>query len=121
MIIFVRRSCCFASAPRPLNYSDGEPSSSSDLTKAPLLSLAMGLTTILTTVFVHRNTPKSKILILKENWPSVDGLGHTADVWGARGREFKISPAGPKHSTGHLKLLHHYWARSMRSIVTRKS
>jgi hypothetical protein len=50
----------------------------------------MGLTTILTTIWVvHRNTPKRKIHIFKENWTSVDGLGRAADVWGSRGREFK--------------------------------
>ena len=32
--------------------------------------------------FVHRNTPKREILIFKENWTSVDSLGHAADVWG---------------------------------------
>jgi hypothetical protein len=40
---------------------------------------------------------------------------------GVKGSRVQISPARPKHSTGHLKLLHHYWARSVRSIVTRKS
>ncbi len=43
----------------------------------------MGLTTILTTIWVvHRNTPKCKILISKENWTSEDVGGHAADVWG---------------------------------------
>jgi hypothetical protein len=45
----------------------------------------MGLTTILTTIgFVHRNTPKCKILIFKENWTPADILGQAADVWGSR-------------------------------------
>ena len=58
--------------------------------QASSLSLAMGLTTILTTIWVfHRNTPKCKILNFKENWTSEDVYGHAADVWGSRGREFK--------------------------------
>jgi len=45
------------------------------------LSSAMGLTTILTTIWVvHRNTHKRKILISKENWTSEDVGGHAADV-----------------------------------------
>jgi hypothetical protein len=53
------------------------------------LSLAMGLTTILTLTFVHGNAPKSRILISKENWTSGDVRGHAADVWGSRARGFK--------------------------------
>ena len=47
------------------------------------LSLAMVLTTILTTIgFVHRNTTMCKSLNFKENWTSRDVFGHAADVWG---------------------------------------
>jgi hypothetical protein len=49
------------------------------------LSLAMGLTTILPPVaFGHRNAPKFRILIFKENWTSGDVRGHAANVWGSR-------------------------------------
>ena len=62
--------------------------------RASSLSLAMGLTTILTTIWVvHRNTPKCKILIFKENWTSGDLLGHAADVWGSKSHEFLSCPA----------------------------
>jgi hypothetical protein len=45
----------------------------------------MGLTTILTTIWVvHRNAPKCEIPIFKESLTSVDVLGHAADVWGSR-------------------------------------
>jgi hypothetical protein len=51
--------------------------------RASSLSLAMGLTTILTTIeLVHRNTPKCETPISKESLTSVDVLGHAADVWG---------------------------------------
>jgi hypothetical protein len=40
-------------------------------------------------VFVHRHTPKCRIVIFKENRTFVDVLGPAADVWGSRGREFK--------------------------------
>jgi hypothetical protein len=54
----------------------------------------MGLTTILTTIwFVHRNTPKRRILIFKENWTSVDVLGHAADVWESSAMSFVLSAA----------------------------
>ena len=50
------------------------------------LSSAMRLTTI-------RVCPPKYVevqfLIFKENWTSGDVLGHAADVWGSRGREFK--------------------------------
>ena len=50
----------------------------------------MGLTTILTTIWVCPPNPcKCGILIFKENWTPPDILGHAADVWGSRGREFK--------------------------------
>jgi hypothetical protein len=44
--------------------------------------------------FVYRNTPKCKILILRENWTSGDVLGHAADVWGSKSHEFLSCPAG---------------------------
>jgi hypothetical protein len=50
--------------------------------RAYSLSLAMGLTTILTLTFVHRNASKSRILISEENWTSGDVRGHAPDVWG---------------------------------------
>jgi hypothetical protein len=64
------------------------------------LSLAMGLTTILTTIdFVHRNTPMCKILISKENWTSEDVCGHTADVWGQGVASSNLAnPTKPIHS-----------------------
>jgi hypothetical protein len=51
--------------------------------QASSLSLAMGLTTIVTTISV--DPPKylrCEILIFKENWTSMDVLGHAPDVWG---------------------------------------
>jgi hypothetical protein len=55
------------------------------------LSLAMGLTTILTTIWVcHRNAPKSKALICKGNRTSTDSLGHAADVWGSRAMSSRL-------------------------------
>jgi hypothetical protein len=67
----------------------------------------MGLTTILTTIcFVHRTTPKCKIIIFKEDWTSKDVRGDAADVWGSRVSRVQISwdvrlpePAEVGHST----------------------
>ncbi|MGH3341178.1 MAG: hypothetical protein ACRDPL_20400, partial [Propionibacteriaceae bacterium] len=54
-----------------------------DLIKVSL-SLAMGLTTILTTFrFVHQNPPQWEITISKENWTSEDLCGRAADIWGS--------------------------------------
>lgn len=41
-------------------------------------------------------------LIFKENWTSKDVLGHAADVWGSRGREFK---SRQPHSSFEIILL----------------
>jgi hypothetical protein len=58
--------------------------------RASSLRLAMGLTTILTTIWVcPPNLPQCRILIYQGNRTSVDALGRAADVWGSRGREFK--------------------------------
>jgi hypothetical protein len=47
------------------------------------LSLAIGLTTILTTIWVvHRNAPKCGVLVFKESWTAEDVRGHAADVSG---------------------------------------
>src|SRR6185312_5827117 len=54
--------------------------------RAYSLSLAMGLTVILTTIsLIHRNAPSSRTLISKESRTSEDVRGHAADVWGSRG------------------------------------
>jgi hypothetical protein len=48
----------------------------------------MGLTTILTTIWVcPPKCAKVQIHIFKENRTSVDVLGHAADVWGSNGPE----------------------------------
>jgi hypothetical protein len=48
----------------------------------------MGLTTILTTI---RVCPPKYVEVqnpyFEENWTSVDGLGHAADVWGSKSPE----------------------------------
>ena len=59
--------------------------------RAYSLSLAMGLTVILTTIaFIRRNAPNSRTLISKENWTSEDVRGHAADVWGSKGLPWSI-------------------------------
>jgi hypothetical protein len=82
--------------------------------RASSLRLAMGLTTILTTIWVC--PPKSVTVqnpYLQGNRTSVDVLGRAADAWGSRGREFKsrqpdqYTPPHPTwsdlHSTDILK------------------
>jgi hypothetical protein len=54
------------------------------------VSSAMRLTTFMTTIRVcPLKSPKVRNPICKGNRTSADSLGHTADVWGSRGREFK--------------------------------
>ena len=54
----------------------------------------MGLTTILTTIWVcPPKYAQVQILIFKENWTCGDILGHAADVWGSMSHEFLYSPA----------------------------
>ena len=64
-------------------YSARRSTSRPDQTSS--LSLAMGLTIILTTIWVGPLNPlKSKALICKGNRTSTDSLGHAADVWGQK-------------------------------------
>jgi hypothetical protein len=71
------------------------------LEQAASLSLAMGLTTILTTIWVC--PPKYAQVqnpYFKENWTSADVLGHAADVWGSKSHESNLaSPTRPVLST----------------------
>jgi hypothetical protein len=61
---------------------------------ASSLSLAMGLTTILTTIWVRPSKyAHVQIHIFKENWTSEDLRGHAADVWGSKSHEFLSRPA----------------------------
>jgi hypothetical protein len=54
------------------------------------VSSTMRLTTFMTTIRVcPLKSPKVRNPICKGNRTSADSLGHAADVWGSRAREFK--------------------------------
>jgi hypothetical protein len=65
---------------------------------ASSISLAMGLTTILTTIWVvHRNAPKCKILIFRENWTSgtsLDTLPMSGGQWVAVVDRLRLAEIG---------------------------
>jgi hypothetical protein len=63
--------------------------------RAYSLTLAMGLTTILTRHISVRppKWPKCRVLIFKENWTSGDVHVHAADVWGSRAMSVLSDPA----------------------------
>lgn len=65
--------------------------------RAYSLSLAMGLTVILTTIsLIHRNAPSSRTLISKESRTSEDVRGHAADVCGVKRLPWSIDFGSPK-------------------------